>query len=312
MRLITLNILLAVFATAAIHANNLWPESEYPSYDGVKHVGMGQIQEVSWPWIYHHDHARWLYIEPQSQQDNIRFYRANDERWLWTQEALGQVAYNYSAHSWEGVAEEVYAVYYYLQGFANNTGGFQGPMSYGWTFFFGAGGVSSSANRIHYFLASEAVENVNAPAPHGDNIENGSWTGNSSEIQLAYTLLDLSPEQAEAALLTMDINTSQNPMPMHFAIQAGGEWYISHEAFIDNSPTWLRCELPVGGDTEWLPLTFSSGVILRKESGPILKFSDIDAEITAVGSYMEPTGTHRFDNYGVILPSNLVEDGSII
>lgn len=309
-RLTELILLAALpFSSFNASANSLWPESQYPKVNGVQDVGMGYIQEVNWPWIYHHEQHRWLYIEPQSELENIRVYRPAESQWLWTQENLGTAAFNYSSMSWEGVMEESYPVYYYLQSFANDSGAFQRAETYGWSYVFGDQATGGVSNRIHYFIGSDPMENVNAMTPFGDNIGNGTWTGNSTAIQLAYTMLDLTVDQAEAALLMMDINNSQNDYPVKFVIQAGGSWYASADTFEDSSPTWLRCELPVGGDTLWVPVSLSNGVLLRVESGPEMTFSEIDAPVTAVGVYMEPQGTHRFDNFGVILPSHLVDDG---
>lgn len=236
---------------------------------------------------------------------------------------LGQKAGDFRAHTDAG-ADNIYRpsvlgeensgsglVYYYMQGFANDSGSFQSPENYGWQFAFGATATIGTGNRIHYFNGADPILNANSLSPFGDNISNGVWTGNSTAVQFAYTQLDLTQLQAEDSILTMVINTNSQYMPMHFAIQVEGSWYVSEEYFYSEQPTWPEVRLPIGGETVWLPLTFELGSTLRLEEHPAVTFSHIAGDIDAVGVYMEPQGTHRFDNFGIIMPTELAGDESL-
>jgi hypothetical protein len=208
-------------------------------------------------------------------------------------------------------AAETFPVYVYLQGFPNDTGSFQKADSYGWRSFYGESATEATAvsSRVHYYIGSVGVENVNASTPYGDGIEQGTWTANTTSIQHAFTDFELDAGQAQAAQLTMDINSSQKPTPMAFTIEVEGQWYAAEQPFIHTAAGWLTCTLSLGEDTLWAPLSFEPGVRLQRESGPAHLFSDIAGPVSAVGVYIEPDGTHRFDNFGVILPSDLADGG---
>lgn len=294
-----------LFVVGQLLGDQLWKSDLYPPNGEYRSVGMGLINDSKWPWVYNLELGEWMYVAPGSSLEEINLFRARDTRWLWTKDSIGKVFYNFNDQEWEGVVTDSELVFYYMQGFANDSGSFQSPDLYGWQFYFDTGATPGAGNRIHYFNGADPVENVNSLGPFGDNISNGVWTGNSEAIQLAFTEITLTEEQAANSTLTMSINTNSDYMPMHFAIRVEGSWFVSDEYYVTLTPSWPEIQLPIGGDTAWIPMTFSPGVVMRVESSPVMNFSEFAGVIDAVGVYMEPQGTHRFDNFGVIMPNHL-------
>jgi MYXO-CTERM domain-containing protein len=197
----------------------------------------------------------------------------------------------------------------YRQGFANDSEAFQKSDIYDWRFFSNASGAriegTTTSSRMHYFSGSTAVENINALAPHGDNIAQGYWIMNTYQNQLSFTEMTI-PRSYEDIAVSFEINNNTSNSSWHVALRFGNDdaWYVSDVS--DNiSGGWGTFSLNVTDASLWTALVFASGEYMeRANPESTVSFGSISGEITAVGFYGEldngtSSTTHRVDNFTV-------------
>jgi hypothetical protein len=285
---------------------SVWPEEVYPSAGGIKQTPFGLIATANWPWVYAFRGQNWIWIAPGSSRESMFIYSAGQESWCWTGESQSGWLYDLGGRGWVDSMhlEELVAIY--LQGFANNSGSAQMADEYGWRWFHTEKGTEGTRqyNRVVTFSGSNPVSNVEAPAPHGEQIAAGNWTANSDKVQLGTLDVLISQDYARDLVLRMEINHSHRSYPARFAIRTAAGWHVSAKAFVHTGEKWQLCESRVGA-VGWRPLSFIPGQVLALEDGAAAPFSSIKGDITAVGFFIEPDAIHRLDNFSMLLPSGL-------
>lgn len=313
--IVTVFFLLSSYSFAG-SLNSIWPEEIYPSKNGIKKVIIGDLVEVQWPWVYDYAKERWIWLDPQSTPENIRYYSTAENSWYGSAEGMYGWSFNFTSAEWVDAFGNSYSfdpyVFIYRQGFANDTGTAQLSAEYGWRWFHRNNAEEGTFlfNRIVHFAGGAPVGNIAALIPHGSQIAAGNWTANTTQVQLAFTELELSENQAAMARLRMEINHSEQPFPARFAIRTSGGWFVSHPPFLDTTPGWHECELVVGDENiSWLPLDFQPATTLALTGEDGISFSAMDDEINAIGFFVEPTAIHRMDNFSISLPLSLAGSG---
>lgn len=192
----------------------------------------------------------------------------------------------------------------YLQGFSNDSGSSQTVQDYGWFAWDGnetsRGNLTSISNRVTTFSGPNAVENINALAPYGDNVTQGFVSLNSSRNQFHFTELSI-PRIYEDITLSVLFRVD-NAHSSRFALQFdGGEWMAANEVFstTTSGTDWSEFSLTLQSNTEFTRLDFAPGILALSSDNPE-SLGSIAGSITGVGIFTDGlSGNYRFDDFSV-------------
>lgn len=195
----------------------------------------------------------------------------------------------------------------YTQGFANDSGSSKPPADYGWEAWQRRMnddvrlGVSTS-NRVVTFAGAEAVENVNALAPYGDNISAGFISvSNNERDQFHFVALEIPQNYFDDIALSVQFRID-GPSDNRFALRFGDDWYVTEQAFVPESD-WDRFELNLDQQSLLVSLPFAAGTggmpgISGDES---ITLGSLAMDISAVGVYSAGLdGNYRLDNFSAV------------
>lgn len=202
----------------------------------------------------------------------------------------------------------------YRQGWSNNTynpdsqtGSQFTPNTYEWESYFNSASIGYVArvpgNRITFLMGSRPMPNINAVAPHGDNLDRGYWLMAVNVDQLAYA--EIAVPRHEDLHIGFDVRNDSIDANWHIALRFGADnWYVSADSYSGNTEEWEEFVYPSGPDSLWIPLFFMAGEYMFITEETPQPLHSIPGDITAAGFYGDvnvPSGAPRFriDNFSV-------------
>lgn len=188
----------------------------------------------------------------------------------------------------------------YLQGFDNDTGSFQRSDPYGWQTY--SGGSLTTASRVHFHNGADAVENVNALTPFGDNITQGHWIANVGVSQFSFTEFLLPQSYSDLTFSFKSNHNSGHDSDWYVAIRtSSGDWFASAQASDGNNWSDPAFTVALTSESLWRPFEFDPGTSIGLTEDPLVSYSSFASDITAFGFFgdIRASTTHRIDNYTV-------------
>ncbi|EIQ00422.1 hypothetical protein OpiT1DRAFT_04965 [Opitutaceae bacterium TAV1] len=184
----------------------------------------------------------------------------------------------------------------YAQGFANNSSASQTASDYGWSVYRNGDsieGVTATFKIINSSAGADAIENVNALKPYGDNILAGMMAmANNVGDTVAFATLDAPISRAAYESLSFGMQTKgPAAAEFRFVLKIGDTVYVSEQTFTPSSTsTWGSVSLELTDASRWAEVTGLTGESFSI-AGTSSELSALTGNITGVGLYSKMGGS---------------------